>query len=76
MLYLVVEELKEQSLTSRETLELQALQKEMTMFTIDGEGMQYEHFWFILVVAKQLSAKMKRSVTIQRNGEIIKLLRY
>jgi len=46
------------------------------MFTIDGEGMEYEHFWFILVVAKQLSAKMKRSVTIQQNGKIIKLLRY
>ena len=57
-------------------MELQALQRRMTMFTIDGEGMEYEHFWFILVVAKQLSAKMKRSVTIQQNGKIIKLLRY
>jgi hypothetical protein len=46
------------------------------MFTIDGEGQQYEHFWLILVVAKQLSADMKRSVTIHQNGKIIKLLRY
>jgi len=76
MLSLVVEDSRIQSLTSRETLELQALQRRMTMFTIDGEGMEYEHFWFILVVAKQLSAKMKRSVTIQQNGKIIKLLRY
>jgi len=46
------------------------------MFTIDGEGMQYEHFWVILIAAKQLSARMKRSVTIQQNGKIIRLLRY
>jgi hypothetical protein len=76
MLSVVVEDSRIQSLTSRQTLELQALQREMTMFTIDGEGQQYEHFWLIMVVAKQLSARMKRSVTIQQNGRIIKLLRY
>lgn len=46
------------------------------MFTIDGEGTLYEHFWVILIVAKQLSVNMKRSVTIQQNGKIIRLLRY
>jgi len=76
MLLLAVEDSRIHSLTSRETLELQALQRKMTMFTIDGEGMQYEHFWVILIAAKQLSARMKRSVTIQQNGKIIRLLRY
>lgn len=57
-------------------MELQALQRQMTMFTIDGEGTLYEHFWVILIVAKQLSVNMKRSVTIQQNGKIIRLLRY
>jgi hypothetical protein len=76
MLSLVVEESKIQSLTSRETLELQALQRTMTMFTIDGEGQEYSDFWIAMIAARKQCLDLKRSVRIVRNGKVIKFLRY
>ena len=46
------------------------------MFTIDGEGHEYQDLWIAMVVARQTCLNLKRSVKIMRNGEVIKFLRY
>jgi len=46
------------------------------MFTIDGEINQYPNLHLAIAAARHLSLAYQRSITILKDGEIYRFLRY